>query len=164
MTKDEFIAELSDKYYKPLYVYIANNCSDKNMIEDIIQDTFTIAYKKADTLYSHPHILPWLYRTARFCILRTVEEVLYLEDLREIAELLEKEDHFEENCIRALDLYPEITKHITPEELRLIIQHFEEGYEFTELAEENHVSVDAIKMKISRIKKRLRKKLEGKFA
>lgn len=157
MTNEEFIEELSDKYYTKLYIYVSCNCSDKDIVEDIIQETLFIAYKKADEIRTYSNILAWLYQTAHFCILRSIKNILYLEDIQEVSENIENENHFEEDSIRALDFYPEVAKRISREEFQLIFKHYEEGYGFAELAEEKNTSVDAIRMKISRIKSKLRK-------
>lgn len=163
MTNEDFILMLAGKYYKPLYLYARKICDDKNIAADIVQETFLIAYKKADTLQNHENIAGWLYQTARYRMLHLLEENLYYEELGTIAEFIDCNSGFEDNCIAVLDLYPALARQLNPQDLRLIIRHYEEGYDYKELAEEYNTSHDSIKMRIMRIRKQLRKSLREYF-
>ena len=163
MTNEDFILMLSGKYYKPLYLYVRKICNHKDFAEDIVQDTFLIAYQKADELQHHENIAGWLYQTARYRMLHVLEENLYYEELGAIADTVSAGDGFEEDCISVLDLYPEMANQLDPQELRLIIRHYEEGYSYRELAEEYQTSCDSIKMKVKRIRQLLRRNLQKYF-
>jgi RNA polymerase sigma-70 factor (ECF subfamily) len=163
MTNEDFILMLSQKYYKRLYQYAKKICADKHIAADIVQDTLLIAYQKADELQKHENILGWLYQTARYKMLQALEESLYYEDLGTIADKVSDNKRYEDDCIISLDLYPEIAKHLNANDLRLMIRHYEEGYNYEELAEEYHTSKDSIKMKMYRIRRKLQKNLREYF-
>lgn len=163
MTNEDFILMLSQKYYKPLYQYARKICDDRNFAADVVQDTLLIAYQKADELQKHENIGGWLYQTARYRILHTLEESLYYEDLSSISETISDNANFEDDCITILDLYPEIARQLNPQDLRLIIRHYEEGYNIKELAREYHTSCGSIKMRMHRIRRQLQKSLQGYF-
>lgn len=160
MTNEDFIKKMSAKYYKPLYLYVRKICNNRTFAEDIVQDTFLIAYQKADELQEHENIAGWLYQTARYRMLHVVEENLYYEELDSIAETVSDNIGFEDECISVLDFYPEIARQLDPQDLRLIMRHYEEGYSYNELAQEYKTSRDSIKMKMQRIRRQLRKSLQ----
>lgn len=164
MTNEEFIMMLSRKYYKTLYQYARKICNDKNIAADIVQDTLMIAYQKADKLQKHENIMGWLYQTARYRMLHLLEESLYYEELSTIAETTYDDSCFEDRCIAILDIYPEIARQLNPQDLRLLLRHYEEGYGYRELAEEYNTSQDSLKMRMQRIRKQLRKSLREYFA
>lgn len=164
MTNEELIMMLSRKYYKPLFQYAAKICKSKPLAADIVQDTLMIAYQKADELQTHENPTGWLYQTARYRILHILEENLYYEELGAIAETVRADAGVEEECIAVPDLYPKLVRQLNPQDLRLIIRRYEEGYNYSELAEEYHTSQDSIKMKILRIRRRLQKSLREYFA
>ena len=163
MTNEEFIQLISRKYYKSLYQYVKQICPDKNLTSDIVQDTFLIAYEKADDLHAHQNIQGWLYRTARYRMLKQLEIALSYEELEEFAETLDDGKNYEEDIIDTLELYPEMAKHLDPYELRLILRHYEEGYDYTELARESHSSKASIKMRLQRIRRKLQEGLRQEY-
>ena len=159
MTNEDFIVMLSQTYYKPLYQYARKICEDRTLAADIVQETLLIAYQKADELQNHENIAGWLYQTARYRMLHCLEDTLYYEELSTIAETVSDDAGFEDQSIAVLDLYPELARQLNPQDLRLIIRHYEEGYNYKELAEEYHTSPDSVKMRVQRIRKQLQKSL-----
>lgn len=157
MTNDELMSILAQKYYKPLYQFIYRICSDKALVSDVVQDTFLIACEKMDTLQTHQSIEGWLYRTARFRMLQLLVERLNYENLDSLADCIEDNKNYEDECITTLEKYPKIAQYLDIAELQLIIKHYEEGYGFRELAWEYNTTEASIKMKIQRLKRRLRK-------
>ena len=160
MSNEEFILMLSQKYYKSLYHYIKKICIDQDLVQDIVQETFLLAHQKADRLQKHEDVKGWLFQTARYKMLHMVNDILYYEELEKISDKVSDPASFEDDHIVILDVYPEIRKHLNPAELNLFIRHYEEGYHYRELAEENHISQDSIKMRMQRIKKKLQNKLK----
>ena len=160
MTNEDFILILSQKYYKQLYLFAKQICPDKNLASDIVQETFMVAYEKADKLKNHKNIQGWLYRTARNRMLHLLKNALPYEDLSALSETLYDGKNREEESIQILDLYPEMAKHLDPQELDLIIRHYEEGYGYNELAEEYHTSRASVKMRLQRARKKLRENLK----
>ena len=161
MTNEDFILLLSQRYYKRIYQYAKHICIDKDLTEDIVQETFLAAYQNADRLQKHDEVLAWLYQTARYKMLKMVQNQLQHEDIGAIAETRNDGINFESDCITILDLNPEVRKYLNTEELDLFIRHYEQGYGYVELAEEYHISQSSIKMRMQRIRKRLQKKLKG---
>lgn len=159
MTNDEFILKLSREYYGRLYRYVNKICSNKELVADIVHDTFVIAYEKADQLKHHENIAGWLYVTARKRMLKLLEQEQHFENLEDLADSLETEDDVIEQCIEKLDLYPAVEQHLKTEEFALLMRYYKEGYEYRELAAESQVTEASIKMKIRRIVEKVKSRL-----
>lgn len=161
MTNEELIIELSQKYYKSLYQYVKQICDDKTIVADIVQDTFMIAYEKADTLQKHEDPVKWLYITAKFRMLQITATTIQHKDLDSISELVPDSIEFEDDVITNCDAMLEVTRNLEPHEIRLIIQHYKEGYTPKELAEEYHTTPGSIKMRMQRAKQKLKMVLKN---
>ncbi|MDO5409749.1 MAG: sigma-70 family RNA polymerase sigma factor [Lachnospiraceae bacterium] len=164
MTNDQFIMLLSDKYYKPLYQYAIHICDDSAFAADIVQETLMTAYQKADELQKHENISGWLYQTARYKMLQMLANIRRYKALDNVADTLADNRDYEEECITRLELYPEMARNLSLEDLNLILKHYEEGFGYNELAEEYCSSEITIRSRVRRIRNRLRKTLDGKFA
>lgn len=149
---------LSQKYYQSLFQYISRICYDKSMVLDIVQDTFLIASEKVEELQSHEKIHAWLYCTAKYRMLQLLEERFYYDELGSIADSVCDNRNCENECIASLEQeYPRIAKHLSEEDLQLVIRHYEYGYGIRDLAETYHTTEASIKMRLYRIKNKLRK-------
>jgi len=58
--KKELFKEIVNKYSPNLLVYYASYLNDINSIDDLVQDTFIIAYKKLDTYKGEADFKTWL--------------------------------------------------------------------------------------------------------
>lgn len=163
LTNDEFILEISNQYYKPLFRYVIKICSNQTLAADIVQDTFLIAYEKADTLKTHKNVPGWLYQTARYRMLQLLDKALRYEEINSLADKLEDQRNYEEESIAILDLYPEMARHLDPRDIELLIRHYEQGYPYRELAKEYHTSEASLKVKVQRIRKKLQKHLRESY-
>lgn len=151
--RDEFAA-IYQQYYDRVYRYVRRRIPDVQAAEDIVQDTFFIAYmKKLDFLgYAQP--LAWLFRTAgnkimerwrymRRCGAESLEEALGLgqEELRyEMAEL-------EQTALKTLGR----------DEWRLVKRCYLYGITVSELAEAEGVSEGSMRVRLWRLVKKLQK-------
>lgn len=160
MTNSDFIRMLSDKYYYELFQYLNRVCANKAIIADILQDTFMIASQKADKLQNHKNLSAWMYCTARYRMLQMLAETLDYEELSSISDSIADTRIYEDECIAAADLYPELSKYVNPDHLNLLIQYYEEGYTLCELAEKYHTTEASVKMKIRRAQQKLKKALK----
>ena len=62
---EEFMHQLFVKYYDLLMAYARSNIRDKYYSEDVVQDTFYEALRKADVLMFHPNVGGWLMETLK---------------------------------------------------------------------------------------------------
>ena len=147
------IDQLIEKHYQSVYYYCAAKLRDADAAKDCTQEVFLALVKKQNKLTKLEDIRPWLYRAADLAILEyrrknakycAVEE----EDLERMCETVMPE--FSEDRLR---------NWLTEEEYTLIWQHYIGGFSMRELAKQFAVSEDAVKQRISRIRRRIADKL-----
>src|SRR5579884_672509 len=59
------LAELFERYHKPLFRYFLHLSGDRDMSEDLAQETFFRVLKHRDTFDPRRPFSPWLYQIAR---------------------------------------------------------------------------------------------------
>lgn len=158
-TKDRFLRELMEATYERIYTFIDRRQADKDFAEDVVQETFLEAYRKAEVLMDHPNQLGWLYITARnkmlklnsrkrdFCFFED-GEAIYLENLRK-----EDEQYGE------IELEEAIKATVGEEEYHMLHDYYLGGYSSEEMAEKYGLESGNVRMRVSRLKKKLRKNL-----
>ncbi len=158
-TKDRFLRELMEATYERIYTFIDRRQADKDFAEDVVQETFLEAYRKAEVLMDHPNQLGWLYITARnkmlklnsrkrdFCFFED-GEAIYLENLRK-----EDEQYGE------IELEEAIKATVGEEEYHMLHDYYLGGYSSEEMAEKYGLESGNLRMRVSRLKKKLRKTL-----
>lgn len=158
-TKDKFLGELMEAAYEKIYTFIDRRQADKDFVEDVVQETFLEAYRKAEVLMEHPNQLGWLYITARNKMLKLNSrkkdlcffedgEAIYLENLRK-----EDEQYGE------IELEEAIKATIGEEEYQMLRDYCLGGYSSEEMAKKYGLESGNLRMRVSRLKQKLRKNL-----
>ena len=119
-----------------------------NLAETAVQETFVTAARKIGTLLSSPNPTGWLYITLNYTI-----KQLQRERLVAIQRFVSLEDAPEQSQD---DNEPDGIVLESNEDLRLFKRYYLEGYSLKELAAELGISVPALKMRITRARKRLK--------
>jgi len=124
--------------------------SDDSLAETAVQESFLIAARKFDNLIASPSTVGWLYNTLKFVVkqMRRERQAMLarsvpLEDAPELSV---------EDEISTLD-----TKN---EDIQLLKRFYIDGFTLKELAAELGITVPAMKMRLSRARKRAKKFLE----
>ena len=155
----ELIAQYYRDHFDHLYKYALRLLRDTSCAEVAVQETFLIATRRIDKLRESERPVGWLYQTLKYVIKameRDRAEVLLhcvsLDDVVVSGEELEVPEALDENL----------------PDLKLLKRFYVDGYKLSELAKEYGTTVPALKMRISRAKKRLRedpniKKLRDSF-
>ena len=124
--------------------------SDDSLAETAVQESFLIAARKFDSLIASPSTVGWLYNTLKFVVkqMRRERQTMLarsvpLEDAPELSV---------EDEISTLD-----TKN---EDIQLLKRFYIDGFTLKELAAEFGITVPAMKMRLSRARKRAKKFLE----
>lgn len=151
--KEEFFLQLYHDTYKDLYRYIARLNSDKRVLEDILQETFLEAYKKIDLLLVHDNPKGFMYLTAKNKAMKLLRKRQVL-DAREIVINEGQEPVYEDTYG---DYYQELACILTEDEITILRQYHQEGYSLDELSQNRNISKPALKMKIQRIYKKIKK-------
>lgn len=155
MTNTEFIRQLYEEEATRLKYFIENTVFDKELAEDILQETFYIAMRRAADVKQHPKPAGWLYETAKYIILAecrkknkrdlnySYEEMeLELEDLQAEWGL----DSAEDDAIK---------KVLSESEYNIIDMIYNQGYSNREAARELGVKESTLRVKLMRIRNKL---------
>lgn len=123
-------------------------------IEEVVQETFSIAWQRREEVFSRDNPGGWLYEALRVNVKKFVrEEVKWKRALQAYEE--HEEHHSEVGPERDLSLL-DIQRVLTKEEARLAHQIYWEGRTYIEICRELHISKSALASRLHRIKKKLR--------
>lgn len=158
-TKDKFLRELMEAAYEKIYTFVDRRQADKDFVEDVVQETFLEAYRKAEILMEHPNPLGWLYITARNKMMklnRRKKELCFFMDKETIYRERLKKD---EAQYGEVELEEAIKATVGEEEYHILHDYYLGGYSSEEMAERYGLESGNLRMRVSRLKKKLRKTL-----
>ena len=153
--KDQFLKELMGATYEILYDFISRRQTDQGFVEDVVQETFLEAYRKAELLAEHPNQLGWLYVTARNKMMKMGgkrKDVCFFDGGEVVCKKLETE----EEKYREVELVVSIKSAVSEKEYEMLRDYYLNGYCSKEVADKYGVDHGVIRMKMSRLKKKLR--------
>ena len=136
---------------------------DREQAQDILQETFIIAWQKRQKLISHPNPAGFLFQTARLCLKssrrkrsREQNQVVYLdqEELANQPSLKQSPDLIEELLLQQDQ---SILSRLTPEEQKLYRSHYIEKKSFVTLSQEWKVSQTGLRMRAVRLRRKIQK-------
>lgn len=140
----EMIGQLM-RQYAPLMVQLTfRRTGDPHLSEELVQETFLTACKKADIVCSHEKPLAWLYQTLQYLTMKEINRACHSreqssEELQDIA-TADDPPAFHEILPRTL----------TTEERRILILRFEHRLSHREIAEALGISEVACRKQVSR--------------
>ena len=156
MIKSDFIRQLYEDEAVHLYYFIKNLIGDGELAQDIVQETFCVATRKAEELMNHPQPVAWIYQTAKYIILsecrkkqkrdmngcyEDMEEVIR-DDSAELALI-----SAEENLVRTM---------LSDSEYRIVELVHIQGYKTKEAANELEINENTLRVKLLRIRNKLK--------
>lgn len=147
-------------YYRELYLYVYTICGNKNMTEDVLQETFLKALLALKD--SHTNMRAWLYLTARnFCynLLKREKRLVYGEETGRADE--EAEDLLEQILKKEQSrrLQSALGKLSKPQREVLMLQYFG-GFRQREIAAMMQLTPANVRVLAHRAKKELKSILE----
>jgi len=140
----EMIGQLM-RQYAPLMVQLTfRRTGDPQLSEELVQETFLTACKKADIICNHEKPLAWLYQTLQYLTMKEINRACHSreqssEELQDIA-AADDPPAFHEILPRTL----------TTEERRILILRFEHRLPHREIAEALGISEAACRKQVSR--------------
>ena len=149
--------EVYQRYYPELLKYCISACQDKELAEDLVQETFLRALQTGEDFedLGPSQQRAWLYRTMKNLLYdryrRAQVESAYIESLQGQMAYWEPGIQEAENQM--------VLAMLSPEDRMLFHLRFEEGYNATELAEILHLPPGTIRARLSRARSLLKKKL-----
>lgn len=158
-TKDKFFNELMEKAYDKIFTFVSRGSSDMEFAQDVVQETFYEAYRKIDILMEHPNQMGWLYSTAKNKKMKLGKKRGDIYRLHEdYEENLETENNGEED-FGEVELAETIKKSVSEEEYQMLRDYYLNGYTSVEVADKYGIDRGAIRMRMSRLKKRLKENI-----
>ena len=140
----EMIGQLM-RQYAPLMVQLTfRRTGDPQLAEELVQETFLTACKKADIVCSHEKPLAWLYQTLQYLTMKEINRACHSreessEELQDIA-IADDPPTFHEI----------LPRNLTTEERRILILRFEHRLSHREIAEALGISEVACRKQVSR--------------
>ena len=140
----EMIGQLMRQYAPQMVQLTFRRIGDPQLAEELVQETFLTACKKADIVCSHEKPLAWLYQTLQYLTMKEINRACHRreqssEELQDIA-AADDPPAFHEILPRTL----------TTEERRILILRFEHRLSHREIAEALGISEVACRKQVSR--------------
>lgn len=156
MTDEKFVEMYHETYYV-LYRYVSARIFDKNLIEDIIQETYQTAFEKEEILKGHDNITGWLILTAKHKM-----QKMYSRETRQNSTRVGMDEYLfgetasgGEDEISLLELETVLEKNLSEEERTLLYRYYMDGYTSQELMELYSISLSCLKMRLKRIRDKI---------
>ena len=151
--KEEYFQKLYEETYDEILRYVSKlYWYDAAMVEDILQETYLILYRKITEVMRHENPTGWIKMTAKYVTYHVLERNHAVEEI-----LSQYQADTAVSPEKLLDEYKDLRKFLTEKELKLIRRYYEEGYSLDELAQEYRISKPALKMRIHRVVKKIRR-------
>lgn len=157
---NKLLKELYNKHYKELYLYIYSLCKNREITEDLVQETFLKAMLSLSE--SHGNMRAWLYMVARNLYFNFAKKEKGKVDIDQIKEMPSETppmiEHIIENerrrlCFEALQSLNGVKREV------LILQYFG-GLSQKEIAAVLHLTPENVRVLSYRGKKELKKFME----
>jgi len=151
---DEMLNYIYDKY-KPLLIFVASKyLNNQEDIKDIVQDTFVEFFNSAHK--EHKNIKAFLTIACKhnaLDLIRKRRKIYFMSD--------EETENIVSENIKSHDTYIEIIKdlrkNLTPDEVKIIIDHLVNGLNFNEISEKEEMNVSTVKSIYYRALKKYKK-------
>ena len=150
--------EIYEKYHPELLRWCLRACQNREVSEDLVQETFLKALQNADTFedLGPSQKRAWLYRTMKNLLYdryrRAVLEAEHLQQVDEDAAYLDPGIQQTENEL--------VLQMLMPEDRMLFTLRYMEGYNASELSEMLGMPTGTIRAKLSRCRKLLKNTME----
>lgn len=162
MNSDLWLRNLYDTYYNMLYriaaLILQASLGHTTDVQDVLQDVFLIA-AQTDGLTTHPNIKAWLCQTTKHLCMnyvrgnrrRSMRNHRYATEVYSSVANPASAGHAEASVTRL-----SIVQTLTEEDWELLRRYTLEEMTVERLAEETRISVNALRVKIFRIRKILK--------
>ncbi len=157
MKSDESFVKLYEDTYHVLYRYVSATAFDKNLVEDIIQETYKTAFMKREVFENHENAAGWLMLTAKYKMMKMfqIESKHFSTKIGNEEYLLGYASSYSEDEIQMLELKSVLEKELTHDETELLIRYYIAGYTRKELMKAYNITSSCLKMRLKRIRDKL---------
>jgi len=155
--KNDYFDRLYTDWWLGLIKYAYRLTFDKNLAEEIVQETFIEAYKKTEMLQRHENPAGWLYVTTRNIAMASLRKIEKRKSEVHLKESVSDSVTYEDNS----SYY--ISDCLTKEETDLIVRFYKHRQSIAEIAKAYGISLSACKMRLKRTRDKLRSKYKKSF-
>ena len=162
-TKDKamkFVEELYKEYYNKMLNTVRKDTLCGSMAEDIVQDTFTEAVRKAEKVYTHENPGGWLMETAKYKTMG-VHRRVQKRALMETEDILMEIKGYEADY-GLVELHMVMDEVLNEHELMLLHMFYYAGYSVKELAGMEGITEGNFKVRMLRIRNKVKQALKDK--
>ena len=153
--------ELVRRYHHPLICFLQFYSRDLHIAEDVAQESFLNCFRYIQTYCCDRPFKPWLYTIARRCLTKRRDANNMLLPLPElVADTQSSPSRNTEAAEQRRSLWQIVRQHTNDDEFQLIWHRYADCLPISRIALSRNESVAAIKMRLSRLRKRLRPCLE----
>ncbi|MBE5892600.1 MAG: sigma-70 family RNA polymerase sigma factor [Lachnospiraceae bacterium] len=157
--KQEGITRAYMEYSKRVRIFIQSGIRDERAVEDILQDVFMEALRKYDVFSVHPKQIGWLYRTARYKMQEYIRKNEYSQHMVVGSQDEHEELGAHENGYFACEFNQTLKEVLSEEELKRFKRFFVWGYSVEELAIREGVTVNNMRVRLTRLKQKILKEI-----
>ena len=162
-TKDKalkFVEELYKENYNKVLNMVRKDTLCGFMAEDIVQDAFTEAVRKAEIVYTHENPGGWLMETAKYKTM-SVHRRVQKRALMETEDILMEIKGYEADY-GLVELHMVMDEVLNEHELMLLHMFYYAGYSVRELAKMEGITEGNFKVRMLRIRNKVKQALKDK--
>ncbi len=153
--------EMFRKNEATVYNFIRYRILDKTLAQDVLQETFYLAYKKWDVVKDHPNQAGWLIETARHKIQAVNRKIKKLEceiPLDDHEHIVAKDEYGKAELDMVLET------ELDEEDRKRLSRYFVAGYKISEMAKLENISENNMSVRLSRLRSKVAQCInEGKI-
>jgi RNA polymerase sigma-70 factor (ECF subfamily) len=160
MGDKEALAELIEKYHRPLSYFLSHLSDSTEMAEDLLQDTWVNVIRKIRTLRNLDAFPSWLYRVAR----NAAYQQLRRKKVSKLNENMIVSEETTNDTFSAQDAVQihACLKELHPEHREVLMLRFLEQMSYQQIADVLSRNINTVKSRIYYAKLALKKKMEEK--
>lgn len=166
MAFDKWFFDLYERNYALLYrvgrVFLAYDPVQESFIEDQIQETFIRAWQKRSILKHHPNPDGWVVECFRKCLVnacrkrnREWKHRVHFPDSEESAEAIDLVHLSPDEYVKSKEQIDLLFRLLGKEDAELFLRYCIYGEKAAAIAAQMNVSEQALRMRISRLKKKI---------
>lgn len=153
---------LYEKEADGLYSFVKKFGISKEMAEDIVQETFCAAIKRAEDLRNHPNPVGWLYVTVRYIMVSENRKSKKSEAFYSLSELENQLYDTEAESFLASVEDDRIRSALSKEEYKILELIYKQGYKGKEAAKKLGMNENTLRVQTLRIRRKLQVLVEKK--
>ena len=153
------------KFYVPLCEFCYGIIGEKNISEDVVQDTFLYFWKNRDSIKINTSLKSYLYSSVRNGALNYIKkqalERKHNPLIIEFIEELQNFNHYDEE-LKSIQKIKEVIEALPEQCRKIFLMSCIDGLKYKEIAEDLDISVNTVKTHISKAYRLIREKVECK--